>query len=115
MPMETHLYPSNWRDLALAIKEKAKWTCQGCQRICRKPGETQAEFWVRLGKTDDKIGRYTLTVAHLNHAPDDCSPDNLKALCSACHCRYDMKQIQRKKYLKRERYGQLKLPIEFGV
>jgi len=30
-----------------------------------------------------------LTVAHLNHYPPDCRPENLLALCQTCHLRYD--------------------------
>ena len=30
-----------------------------------------------------------LTVAHLNHTPEDCRDDNLKAMCQACHLNYD--------------------------
>ena len=30
-----------------------------------------------------------LTVAHLNHTPEDCSDDNLLHLCRGCHNRYD--------------------------
>lgn len=31
-----------------------------------------------------------LTVAHLNHDPQDCRPENLKAMCQRCHLRYDV-------------------------
>jgi hypothetical protein len=112
MPMQRHLYPSNWESLAYSIKKEAGWICQQCQRICRKSGETKDEFLKRIGSAQEiKIGQYTLTVAHLNHKPSDCSKSNLKALCAVCHCRYDLKQMELKKYLKRERYGQLKLPL----
>jgi hypothetical protein len=30
-----------------------------------------------------------LTVAHLNHTPMDCDPDNLRAMCQRCHLSYD--------------------------
>jgi hypothetical protein len=30
-----------------------------------------------------------LTVAHLNHDPQDCRDENLKAFCQRCHLRYD--------------------------
>lgn len=30
-----------------------------------------------------------LTVAHLNHTPEDCAEDNLKAMCQRCHLNYD--------------------------
>ena len=31
-----------------------------------------------------------LTVAHLNHQPEDCSDKNLLHMCQGCHNRYDM-------------------------
>jgi len=30
-----------------------------------------------------------LTVAHLNHTPEDCGDDNLRAMCQGCHLHYD--------------------------
>ncbi|MGH3449557.1 MAG: hypothetical protein ACRDQW_02300, partial [Haloechinothrix sp.] len=33
--------------------------------------------------------RVVLTVAHLNHTPEDCHPDNLRALCQGCHLHHD--------------------------
>lgn len=77
MPMDKARYPANWKDIALSVKEKAGWKCQGCGAQCRKPGEpfdTQ---------------KRTLTVAHLNHTPEDFRPENLKAMCAVCHLRYD--------------------------
>lgn len=54
-----------------------------------------------------------LTVAHLNHNPKDCRKSNLRAMCQACHLRYDAKhhaknaaQTRRNKKVKA---GQLEL------
>ena len=30
-----------------------------------------------------------LTVAHLDHQPENCDPANLMAMCQACHLAYD--------------------------
>ena len=30
-----------------------------------------------------------LTTAHLDHIPEHCDPDNLRAMCQACHLAYD--------------------------
>lgn len=30
-----------------------------------------------------------LTVAHLDHVPENCAPGNLKAMCQRCHNTYD--------------------------
>lgn len=33
--------------------------------------------------------RVVLTVAHLDHQPENCELDNLRALCQRCHLAYD--------------------------
>lgn len=125
MPMDRSLYPENWESIALAIKENAGWKCQQCGRPCRKAGESFEAFqervrphlyrwsgWDGIDPIEcilEKRQAWTLTVAHLNHIPSDCSPENLRAWCSGCHCRYDLAQMAVKKRLKRERAGQLRL------
>ena len=79
MPMNRSLYPSDWKTIAYQVKEKADWKCENCGMQCRRPGEPLDTH------------KRTLTVAHLNHDPMDCRPENLKALCSGCHLRYDAK------------------------
>lgn len=36
--------------------------------------------------TESKV---VLTVAHLDHTPEHCEDDNLRAMCQRCHLRYD--------------------------
>jgi hypothetical protein len=105
------LYPDDWDAIALAVKHSAKWCCEACDRPCRKPGESFEALIERLNWAfvPSKPGSYVLTVAHLNHIPADCRPENLKALCTVCHCRYDLKAMPTKKRLKREFLGQLSL------
>lgn len=134
--MDRSLYPKNWAEIALEIKAAAGWICQSCdsqgrlcQRPCRKPGESFEDFEDRViegsawsvdyweNVDDDELGsvlirrgkRFELGVAHLDHVPSNCHLSNLKALCTPCHCRYDLSQMSRKKMLKRERLGQLSL------
>ncbi|MFW6031668.1 MAG: hypothetical protein ACOC9T_03665, partial [Myxococcota bacterium] len=33
--------------------------------------------------------RVVLTVAHLDHVPEHCEPENLRAMCQRCHLSYD--------------------------
>lgn len=107
MPMQRKLYPDDWEEIAHQIKTAANYHCTECGRTCRLPGESKDEFFARARLPPDvAIGKYTLTVAHLNHQPSDNRPDNLRALCAVCHLRYDSKQMSRKRYLKRERLGQ---------
>ena len=39
--------------------------------------------------TEGKDVKIVLTVAHLNHKPEDCRRENLRALCQSCHLTYD--------------------------
>lgn len=122
MPMNRARYPKNWDEIALEVKHQANWKCEECGRNCRRVGESLEDFIRRivpkvhckdsyelLEEILTKPTRFVLTTAHLNHVPEDVSRSNLKALCSACHCRYDLKAMPRKKYLKREWHGQLRL------
>ena len=79
MPMEIERYPKNWKDIARYKKNSTGWTCEVCGKQCRKPGEAFDTH------------KRTLTVAHLNHMPEDCRVDNLMAMCAPCHLRYDAK------------------------
>ena len=79
MPMDRARYPANWNKIAEEKKKAVGWKCEVCGKQCRKPGE---EF---------DTHKRTLTVAHLNHTPEDVRPENLKAMCAPCHLRYDAK------------------------
>lgn len=105
-----HLYPKNWEAISLTTRINAGWRCEFCGKPCRPPevslnqtgewlAENHPEWFERLFKVieDDEHGvieiekphRFTLTVAHMNHNPSDCDPNNLKALCAPCHLAYD--------------------------
>lgn len=79
MPMDKPRYSANWWEIAREVKDRAGWKCQKCGIQCRRPGEPFDTH------------RRTLTVAHLNHTPEDCSAGNLMAMCAPCHLRYDAK------------------------
>jgi len=44
-----------------------------------------------------------LTVAHLNHQPEDCRPENLAAWCQRHHLAYDLEHHQRNAYATRRK------------
>ena len=79
MPMDKARYPADWELIAFSIKQAAGWKCQKCGKQCRKPGQPFDTH------------KNTLTVAHLNHKPEDIRPENLMAMCAPCHLRYDAK------------------------
>lgn len=122
MPMDRSRYPANWEEIAQAVKDEANWHCEECHRPCKRPGEDWLEFCDRVRTARitecslvaailDKRRRFILTVAHLDHVPENCDRRNLKALCAPCHCRMDLAAMATKKRLKAERLGQLNLGV----
>lgn len=104
-------YPNNWAsDIRPSILARAGDRCEQCkapngEKICREmsgatymidTGEVfDANTGDALGQThlvDYPAGRYitvVLTIAHLDHQPENCDPDNLRAWCQRCHLRCD--------------------------
>ena len=111
-------YPKDWPTISRVAKERAGWKCQqpGCLArqysigIWHRPdggphqwGEqyeppasyaeartVAAEAWWEVQHVGgDKLTIIVLTVAHLNHKPEDCRPENLAAMCQRHHLAYD--------------------------
>ena len=101
MPFNRDQYPDDWEEISKAIRERAQNRCENC-------GAPNGVEIVRLGMTKEqwrlfdpqhdepnrrslgpRIVRVVLTVAHLDHDPDNCDPSNLMALCQRCHLRLD--------------------------
>jgi hypothetical protein len=51
--------------------------------------EVAAGIYAAQGESGDKPTVIVLTVAHLNHRPEDCRPENLAAMCQRHHLAYD--------------------------
>lgn len=90
-PEQRQLYPPDWPNISYAVKAAAGWRCQ-CRGQCGRP----ASHRVRDGRCGARHGdplpgghRVILTTAHLDHDPTRNDPDNLAALCQACHLSYD--------------------------
>ena len=81
-------YPDDWADISLAVREAADWQCE-----CRGECGTHLEGcgWSQGDRVAGRRGEYSvvLTVAHLDHQPENCDRANLKAMCQPCHLRYD--------------------------
>lgn len=104
-------YPANWAsEIRPAILARAKECCEQCKAkngsvVCREmSGESymtedgyvfdssNGDCLGRARLYDYPAGRYVtivLTVAHLDHRPENCDPENLRAWCQRCHLRYD--------------------------
>ena len=113
------------------MRHDSNWHSEACDKPCRRPGESFEDLAERLEayplwavllhdeEQDEELGvvfvprpqRFVLTVAHLDHVPENCDRRNLKALCAPCHCRMDLAAMATKKRLKAERLGQLNLGV----
>lgn len=71
-------YPlsEGWKAISLAIRERAMQRCEQCQAENGQPNPVTGS-------------RVVLTVAHLDHQPENCAPENLRAWCQLCHLAYD--------------------------
>jgi len=104
-PENAKRYPKDWKQISDSIRERADYRCEcagECGLHCTNPGprrciETQGAYarWAN--------GKIVLTVAHLNHDPADCRPENLKAMCQRCHLRYDREHHQQSAYQTRRK------------
>lgn len=108
MPVDWSRYPSNWQEIAQAVKERAGWKCERC-------GVAHGVYRVWLGgKWVDMTGhplpegvratKVIMTTAHVGpnkHDKMDCS--NLLCLCQRCHLIEDMPEHQENARRTRER------------
>lgn len=88
MPMDRSRYPADWDAISRALRtDRAGNRCEWCGAVNGQPHP-------RTGS------RVVLTVAHLGtvyadgtpgdkHDKADVRPENLAALCQACHLNYD--------------------------
>ena len=81
-PENAARYPADWPEISLAVKQDARWTCEGSPAYphCR------AEHGFDHPATGSLV---VLTVGHLDHTPENCDRANLRAWCQRCHNTYD--------------------------
>lgn len=115
MPCDYSKYPANWKEISVAIRERAGWRCEWCGVENGAVGarDRYGKWWneenIHHLNSDDgyslfgefpRMIRIVLTVAHLGvPKPDgsmgdkrdkmDCRPENLASLCQRCHLNYD--------------------------
>lgn len=82
-------YPKNWKEISEDIRfNRADGRCEVC-------GAINYSYVNRINRElclPDEYNaiRIVLTVAHLDHNPENCDYDNLKAMCQKCHNNYDV-------------------------
>lgn len=107
-PENLHRYPADWPSVRDRILKRAGHRCEhpGCSARHHELGYWFDGKWVPLPRVlrDSgvdkpctiasaqgplKIIKIVLTVAHLDHQPENCSDDNLRAWCQRHHLAYD--------------------------
>lgn len=94
---EAARYPKDWKAISATIRRRSGGRCE-CEGECglhrTTPGPRRCTEQHGMS-AEWANGVVVLTVAHLNHEPEDCRPANLKAMCQRCHLRYDSEHHQR--------------------
>lgn len=81
-------YPKDWPSISRRIRTmRAQNRCE-CVGEC---GDDHHGRCTALNANPHPITKshVVLTVAHLDHQPENCDDDNLKAMCQRCHNKYD--------------------------
>ena len=99
-------YPKDWKAVSKRIRRRARNRCEckgecglqhfrvGKRQIDLPPSLQVTKRVFRCQAVNGELHPHTkakvvLTVAHLNHEPEDCRDENLRAWCQRCHNRYD--------------------------
>lgn len=83
-------YPKDWKAISKRIRfDRAQGRCE-CEGECGDRHGCNGRCKALHGDPHPITGsRVVLTVAHLDHQPEECGDANLKAMCQRCHLRYD--------------------------
>ncbi len=89
-PENVARYPKDWKAISLKIRtERSGGQCE-CTGHCGLD-DCKNRCSAINGQEHPRTGsKVVLTVAHLDHTPENCDDDNLLAMCQQCHNRYDM-------------------------
>ncbi|MBU6232506.1 hypothetical protein KGP36_07790 [Patescibacteria group bacterium] len=88
-PENKNRYPKDWPEISRRIRfDRAGSRCE-CEGECGRGTHEGRCPNVHNGVAYGTGSIVILTVAHLNHTPEDCREENLKAMCQGCHLHYD--------------------------
>jgi hypothetical protein len=112
-PENKHRYPKDWPQIRLAVLVRSHWRCEWCgvrdrawgwrdhtgkfHEVRKRPlieahprnMRLRPPFTLQSDAGPLKIIEVVITIAHLDHSPENCALENLKAGCQRCHLTYD--------------------------
>lgn len=131
-PENRSRYPKDWPAIRAAILERAGHRCEwpGCGVHNHAVGYWRDGNFVSMpyslrdagAKVGDviscsdgsqiKLLKIVLTIAHRDHTPENCAPENLAAWCQRHHLAYDHQHHLSNSYMTRKaRANTLELPL----
>lgn len=99
-PENRKRYPPDWAEIREARRKATGDRCERCgvanhvtgyrdeEGEFHRTGANVIEVWLDSGERFKTI-RIVLTLAHLDHQPEHCEPENLQLLCQKCHLDHD--------------------------
>ena len=108
-PENRSRYPRNWAEVRASILARSGGRCE-CAGECGQEHHGRCLEMHGRGAHSFR-GRVILTVAHLDHTPENCEESNLRAFCQRCHNRYDSAHRAHTRRATRDgKAGQLRMP-----
>lgn len=86
-------YPENWKEIRADILKRADSRCEFCG--------------IKNYTIRENGSKVILTIAHLDHTPENCDYENLRALCQKCHNNYDKNHRAETRKQTRERISKM--------
>lgn len=113
---QRHRYPVDWKAISARVREAAGHRCQRCDvrdrawgfrqlgeffEIEQMEGRPHPPFRLDVDGVPRRIIEIVLTVAHLDHQPENNTDNNLQALCQRCHLNHDRPHHRRTQLARR--------------
>jgi 5-methylcytosine-specific restriction endonuclease McrA len=123
-PSDRHRYPKDWKSIRKHILERAGNRCEFCgiengvigRRRSNGSFERFEGMEAEVASLEGfRLTRIVLTVAHLDHTPENNADDNLRALCQRCHLAHDATEHRRNASDTRRRKRDASRPLLAGL
>lgn len=97
-PENRHRYPADWAEIRERMLHRATRWVEGVGMVPRCECRGECGRGTHEGQCPNFNGgeaygtgsRVVLTIAHLDHTPENNHGSNLRAMCQGCHLHYDL-------------------------